>query len=292
MNKLIEQSVYFMIWICALLYFGAVLGIIGFLAIKGSGQLSLSLIFGDVSPIDAMLLRRHVFDGLFPAIAGTTLLVIFTMGFAIPVGIGAGIYLAEYAEYPMKRAMNIFFDTLAAIPSIVIGLFGLSLIIFLNKYFYVRIYPSLLISSLSLSILVLPYIIRSTQLALEGIPQITRLTALSLGATKLQNIFYVLLPKSLSGILSGVLLAVGRCASDVAVIMLTGVAANAGIPKSILGPFEALPFYIFYISSEYKNQVELMNGYSASLILLIICAILFIISSIIGKSIKKLSLIQ
>lgn len=292
MNKLIEQSVYFMIWICALLYFGAVLGIIGFLAIKGSGQLSLSLIFGDVSPIDAILLRKHVFDGLFPAIAGTILLVILTMGFAIPIGIGAGIYLAEYAKYPMKRAMNIFFDTLAAIPSIVIGLFGLSLIIFLNKYFYSRLYPGLLISSLSLSVLVLPYIIRSTQLAMEGIPQITRLTALCLGATKLQNIFYVLLPKSLSGILSGVLLAVGRCASDVAVIILTGVVANAGIPKSVLGAYEALPFYIFYISSEYKNQVELMTGYSASLILLIICTVLFIISSIIGKSIKRLSLIQ
>lgn len=292
MNKLIEQSVYFMIWICALLYFGAVLGIIGFLAIKGSELLSLSLIFGDVGAIDAILLRKQVFDGLFPAIAGTILLVVLTMSFAIPIGIGAGIYLAEYAEYRIKHMMNIFFDTLAAIPSIVIGLFGLSLIIFLNKYFHSRLYPSLFISSLSLSVLVLPYIIRSTQLAMEGVPQITRLTALSLGATKLQNIFYVLLPKSLSGILSGVLLAIGRCASDVAVIMLTGVVANAGIPGSLLGAYEALPFYIFYIASEYRNQAELMTGYSASLILLIICTILFIISSVMGKSVKRLSLIQ
>lgn len=292
MNKLVEQTIYFFIWLWTILYFILINIIIGYLTIKGSEQLSLSLIFGDVGAFDALLIKKHVLDGLFPAIVGTILLVILTICFAIPVGIGAGIYLAEYADYHTKRVVNIFFDTLSAIPSIVIGLFGLSLIIFINKYLHTRIYTGLIISSLSLAVLVLPYIVRSTELALEGIPLSTRIAALSLGATKIQNILYVLLPKSLPGILSGVLLSVGRCASDVAVIMLTGAVANAGVPRSIFDNYEALPFFIFYISSEYRNNAELMNGYSASLILLIICIFLFIISTIMGKSISKLSLIR
>ncbi len=292
MNKLVEQTIYFFIWLWTILYFILINIIIGYLTIKGSEQLSLNLIFGDVGAFDALLIKKQVLDGLFPAIVGTTFLVLLTICFAIPVGIGAGIYLAEYADYHTKRVVNIFLDTLSAIPSIVIGLFGISLIIFINKYLHTRIYTGLIISSLSLAVLVLPYIVRSTELALEGIPLSTRIAALSLGATKIQNILYVLLPKSLPGILSGVLLSVGRCASDVAVIMLTGAVANAGVPRSIFDNYEALPFFIFYISSEYRNNAELMNGYSASLILLIICIFLFIISTIMGKSISKLSLIR
>jgi phosphate transport system permease protein len=168
-------------------------------------------------------------------------------------------------------------------PSIVIGLFGFSLAVFLHKHFSDRIGPCLLISSIALSLLVLPYIIRTTQGALESIPLDIRLTALALGASKLQNIFLVLIPKSLSGIMSGIILAIGRCAEDTAVIMLTGAVASAGLPKSLFSQYEALPFFIYYISSQYSSQDELMQGYGAAIILLLLCGILFSVAFVIRK---------
>jgi phosphate transport system permease protein len=178
----------------------------------------------------------------------------------------------------MKKVVGGLFDILAGIPSIVVGLYGFSIAIFLHHHFSDRIGPCLLISALSLGVLVLPYIVRSTQTSLEELPAHIRYTAMALGATRLQNIAYVLIPNALSGISSGVILAIGRCAEDTAVILLTGVVATAGVPSSLLAQYEALPFYIYYISSQYTNPAELSNGYGACLVLLGICSLLFMVA--------------
>jgi len=250
--------------------------LLGYLFVKGYESLNLSLIFGETAPLRAILLQERVFDGLLPAIAGTLVLIILSIVWAIPVGMTTGIYLAEYADPWVKKILDAFFDVLSGMPSIVIGLFGFAFAVFLHKHYSDRIGPCLLISSVALSLLVLPYIIRTTQGALESNPLDIRLTALALGATKLQNIFLVLIPKSLSGIMSGIILAIGRCAEDTAVIMLTGAVASAGLPRSLFSQYEALPFYIYYISSQYANPKELMQGYGASIILLLLCAGLFL----------------
>ena len=284
MNRSLEKLVVGFSWMSGILLLGTISCIIGYLFIKGIGTINIGLIFGETDPIEALLFKKQVFDGLFPAILGTFSLVVLSVGWAVPIGLATGIYLAEYAPSSMiKKVFNLFFDILAGIPSIVVGLFGFSLAVFLHKHYSERIYPCLLISSLSLAFLTLPYIIRTTQVSLESLPAETRLTALALGATRLQNIFYILIPKSLSGIVSGVILAIGRCAEDTAVIMLTGVVATAGVPKSIFSTYEALPFYIFYISSQYSNTQELMSGYGASIILLTICAFLFFLAFVIQK---------
>lgn len=270
-------------WFCGILLLSAFSCIIGYLFLKGFHTLNLNLIFGKTAPSDALLFRKQVFDGLFPAIAGTFSLVILSVIFAVPAGIASGIYMAEYSGVRVKKIFSLFFDILAGIPSIVIGLFGFSAAVFLHKNYSQQIYPCLLISSLSLAFLVLPYIIRATQISLESLCPETRLAALAMGATKLQNIVYVLVPRSLSGIVIGVILAIGRCAEDTAVIMLTGVVASAGVPKSVLSNYEALPFYIYYISSQYSNPRELASGYGASVILLAICAFLFFIAFVIEK---------
>ncbi|MBU1052438.1 MAG: ABC transporter permease subunit [Proteobacteria bacterium] len=276
-QRFLEISINCFAWFSGLLLIASVFLIIAFLFINGWGSLNLSLIFGDVPPADALLFRRQVFSGLFPAIVGTISLVILAVGMATPVGIATGIYLAEYGKENTKTFLSIFYDILAGIPSIVIGLFGFSLSILLHRYIN-EFYPCLLISAMSLAILVLPYLIRTTQFAMENIEEDVRLTAPALGANTLQNILYVLLPRSLSGIASGVILAIGRCAEDTAVIMLTGVVATAGIPKSLMKSYEALPFYIYYISSQYINSDELQTGYGAAIILLLICAGLFLIA--------------
>jgi len=289
-NRIIEKLVVTYGWICCIILVGAVVSITGFLVIKGASAINMSLIFGDTDPVDALLFRKQVFGGLFPAITGTISLVILSVSLAVPVGVAAGIYMAEYGNRIIKQFFSVIFDILAGIPSIVIGLFGFSVAIFLHKYFYERIYPCLLISGISLAFLVLPYIVRTTQVSLESISEEIRLTAPALGATKLQNIIYVLIPRSLSGIVSGVVLAIGRCAEDTAVIMLTGVVATTGVPESLLSSYEALPFYIYYISSQYSDKNELMTGYGAAIILLIVCSLFFFTAFIIKRRLSNQAL--
>jgi phosphate transport system permease protein len=236
-----------------------------------------------VDVLDAVLLKKRVFDGLFPAIAGTLSVVALSVGLAVPVGVCAGIYMSEFATVFQQRVFGLMFDILAGIPSIVIGLFGFSGAIFIHKYISNDFRPCLAVSVVALAFLVLPYITRTTQAAMQGLSIQIRQAALALGATRVQNIFYVLLPRSFSGILSGIILAIGRCAEDTAVIMLTGVVATAGIPGSLLGSYEALPFYIYYISSQHTDAAELMSGYGAAIILLGVCAVLFFLAFLIKR---------
>jgi phosphate transport system permease protein len=274
-------------WISSLALVGAVAAIVSFLLFKGFPALNLRLIFGDTAPMAALLLQEPVFDGILPAMAGTLILVLTAVGMALPVGLAAGIYLAEYSRGRIKQLLSLFFDILAGIPSIVVGLFGFSLAVFLHQHLSSRIYPCLFISAISLAFLVLPYLIRGTQAALESLPLNDRITAPALGATKLQNIGFVLVPRALDGIVSGIILSIGRCAEDTAVIMLTGAVATAGMPSSVLSTYEALPFYIYYISSQYMDQQELLNGYAAAIVLLMICSGLFFISLVIKKRLGR-----
>lgn len=277
-------------WICALLLLGAVTSIMAYLLVKGLAAVDIRLIFGEASPLEALLLRQPVFDGLFPAMVGTLVLIGLSVVLALPVGFASGVYLAEYAGARVKGVLNLVFDILAGIPSILVGLFGFAGAVFLHKHYSARIAPCLLLSGLALAFLVMPYIIRTTQVALEGLPYETRLTGLALGATRLQNLFYVLLPKALPGMISGVILAIGRCAEDTAVIMLTGVVVSAGVPKSLLGPYEALPFYIYYISSQYTNPEELARGYGAALVLLLLCLALFALAFVFKRRLSYFTL--
>ena len=275
MQRVMEKLVLVCSWTMTLVLCVCVSVFLAYIFIKGMPRLGMELIFGNADPLAALWGQARVFDGIFPAMVGTFFLVILSTVLALPVGVCSGIYLAEYATPGMKKVLGGLFDILAGIPSIVIGLFGFSLSIFLHAHFSDRLGPCLLISALSLAVLVIPYIVRSTQMSLEELPADMRRTALALGATRLQNIAYVLIPNALSGISSGVFLAIGRCAEDTAVILLTGVVATAGVPSSLLSPYEALPFYIYYISGQYANPAELSNGYGACLVLLGICSVLF-----------------
>ena len=111
-------------WGAVLVLTGSVLVLLGYLLVKGVPSLGRDLIFGQVDVLDAVLLKKRVFDGLFPAIAGTLSVVVLSVGLAIPVGVCAGIYMSEFATVFQQRVFGLMFDILAGIPSIVIGLFG------------------------------------------------------------------------------------------------------------------------------------------------------------------------
>lgn len=279
-RRFVEYAFAVFAWGSGLVLLGSVSCLLGYLFVRGLPSLGLDLIFGSVSPLDALLLKRQVLDGLYPALAGTLLLVFLSVSMAVPLGLTTGIYMAEFAPLPLKNTFSVFYDILAGVPSIVVGLFGFSLILMLHRIFG-EVYPCLMISACSLAFLVLPYLIRSTQVSLENLPTDIRLTALALGASPTQNLLFVLIPRCLPGIVSGVVLSIGRCAEDTAVIMLTGAVAMAGLPKSLLGSYEALPFYIYYTSSQYMDAAELSRGYGAAILLLFVCVLLFFISFII-----------
>jgi len=287
MRRLLEHGVAIFSWSGTLLLLTVLLVLLGYLGYRGAGAVETGLIFGTIPPLDALLLRRQVFDGLFPAIAGTFALVLLAVGLAVPVGLAAGIYMAEYCRGRSRQVLSLLFDVLAGLPSIVVGLAGFSLTIALHRLLPSRFGPCLLISAFSLGFLILPYIIRSTQLALESVPPALRLSAPALGATKLQNIRYVLLPARLPAILGGIILATGRAAEDTAVIMLTGAVASAGLPRSLFEQFEALPFFIYFISSQYSDPGELQKGFGAAILLLAACAILFLGAFVIEQTLSR-----
>lgn len=254
-----------------------------FLFYKGFSNFSLEIIFDNVAIIDAILGKARVFDGIFNAIVGSILVSSLAVIFALPIGFLSAVFIAIFAPKKIKRVLSFSYELLASIPSIVIGLFGLSITIYLHKAFFDDLYTCLLISSISLAILITPYVVKMCEDALNKTPNSIKNCALNLGATRYQNLFFVQLPYIKKELFSSIVLSIARAVEDTSVIMLTGAVAMASIPNSLLAKYEALPFFIFYISSEYQDIYELNKAYVAALILLFVSITLFIFAFIIQK---------
>ena len=202
--------------------------------------------------------------GIWPAIVGTFYLTLGTSVFAVPFGIGAAIYLSEYA--PDNRAtqlIRIAIINLAGIPSVVYGLFGLGLfVLFLNFG------TSILAGSLTLSIMTLPVIISTTEEALRAVPQAFRTVSISVGATKWQTIRRIVLPQALPGILTGVILGLERAAGETAPILFTVAAFFLPrLPNSPLDATMALPYHLYVISTQVPGM-PIKIQYGTALVLL------------------------
>ena len=204
--------------------------------------------------------------GVFPAIIGTFYLTLGAILFALPLGLSCAIYLCEYS--PKSFVVNIIrisINNLAGVPSVVFGLFGLA--VFVNFF---KFGVSVLSGSLTLGILALPLIISASQEALMAVPQSIREASLSLGATKWETIKNIVLPTALPGILTGVILSIGRVAGETAPILFTAAAFyTRGYPKSIFSEVMALPYHIYALMTEgtHPDQQKAI-AYGCSLILL------------------------
>lgn len=208
--------------------------------------------------------------GIFPAILGTLYLTIGAICFALPLGTSAAIYLTEYSvQNRLIRIIRIGINNLAGVPSVVFGLFGLAIFVkFLN--FGV----SILSGSLTLGILILPTIIRASEEALSAVPQSFREASLALGATKWQTIQKVVLPNSISGILTGSILSIGRAAGETAPILFTAATFyTMRLPNSIFSEVQTLPYHIYALMTEGthpESQVPIAYGTALVLILLVL----------------------
>lgn len=274
-QRFLDRGFTWFSWLAALVVLGVVGIFLGFLGIHGLATLDLRLFFGEASPWQVMVGAQPAGDGLWPACVGTIYLVALSSLLAIPLGVGSGIYLAQYAAPVPKRLFGFAVDLLAGIPSILMGLFGFALILFLRKTLLPQANTGLLLSAGCLVLLILPYLILTTKSSLEGLPPTLQVAGLSLGFTPWQNLVHILLPAASRGILSGVILAVGRSAEDTAVILLTGVVANAGVPQSLTDKFAALPFHIYYLAAEHRTAGELAQAYGAALVLLLLTGSLY-----------------
>lgn len=275
-------------WATAIGVLLVVAGLVGFLLSRSYHVLDPELFFGDVPWHEVLFGRARVFGGIWPAVLGTLLLVVFSAAVAVPIGMAAGIYVSEYAGPWMRASVTLVVDVLAGTPSIIMGLFGFSMILLLRQTLMPDATTGLLLAAVCIALLVLPYVIRATHSALEGLPDAMRLLGPSVGMSRTQSVVRILVPAASRGILSGAVLSLGRAAEDTAVIMLTGAVATAGGrgPQALSDKFEALPFKIFVIAAEHNSADELSVGFASALVLLALTTLLFSGAFVLQRSLE------
>jgi phosphate transport system permease protein len=251
-------------WIFRLLSFLVVailVVILGFIIVRGISVISWE--FLSQAPREGM-----TEGGIFPAIVGTFYLVLGSMLFAFPIGILSGIYINEYAKDSwFKRFVKLMTNNLAGIPSIVFGLFGMAL--FVN---YFKFGDSILAGSLTLGLLALPVVIRTTEEALKSVDNSFRIGSLALGATKWQTTSRVVLPMAFPNIITGLILSIGRVSGETAPILFT-VAAYflPKLPNSIFDQVMALPYHLYVISTSGTNiEASRAMAYGTAFVLIMI----------------------
>lgn len=209
---------------------------------------------------------RFEYGGIFPQIVGSVYLVSLCTLFGAPLGIASAIYLAEYApDNTITRAVRFFTETLAGMPSIVIGLFGLQFLVY-----RLQLKTSLIAGAISLSFMMLPWTIRASEEAIKVVPREYREASLALGATKWQTILKVVIPAAMPGILTGILLGMGKAIGETAVVWLTaGSGLEAFVPRSLRSPTGSLPMYIYLLATQGHTAQGMQNAFGASLVLLV-----------------------
>ena len=218
-----------------------------------------------------------------PALLGTILLTLGTAIAAIPLGVGAAIYLAEYAkDTRFTRLIRLAIVNLAGIPSIVYGLFGLGVfVLFLGTG------TSILAGSLTLGIMTLPVVISTSEEAILAVPQEFRLVSLSLGATHWQTVRNQVMPQATPGIITGVILGLGRAAGETAPILFTVAAFYLPqLPQSIFDQTMALPYHLYVIATQVPGM-PLSVQYGTALVLLFLVLSLTLIASILRTIMRR-----
>ncbi len=273
-SKTSEKIAFSLLTLATLIVAGFVLIILGYIILNGYGAINLEF-------ITQMPNRMMTEGGIYPAIVGTIYLIIGSMSVALPIGVMAAIYLNEYAgESRTTWLIEMAINNLAGTPSVVFGLFGLALFV---KYFGFG--PSILSASLTLALLILPVIIRSTEEALITVPKEYRESSLALGVSKWQTIRHVVLPAAIPGIITGSVLSIGRVAGETAPILFTGAAYFLPrLPDSVYSQFMALPYHLFVLATAGTNIAKTRPiQYGTALVLLIIVLSLNLVAVLIRR---------
>ena len=217
---------------------------------------------------------------MLPSIINTLIMIGVALLIAVPVGVFSAVYLTEYAKKGNKlvQVIRITAETLSGIPSIVYGLFGMLFFVNTLKWGF-----SVLAGAFTLSIMILPLIMRQTEEALKAVPDSYREGSFGLGAGKLRTVFRIVLPSAVPGILAGVILAIGRIVGETAALIYTAGTVAQG-PKNVLGSGRTLAIHMYMLSSEglYMNQ-----AYATAVILLVLVVAINNLSGVVAKKLTK-----
>lgn len=262
MNRKSKEALYFSLArACAGIVVGALVIILGYILISGVGRFSVGFFTQDPAP---NIRGSLVMGGILSPLVGTIMLMLLVLAIAIPIGILGTIFLVEYwGNNRWSRGVWLVVNNLAGVPSIVWGLLGVGLFVY-----YLGFGKSLIAAAITLSLLVLPIVMVATRGAIEAVPPSIYEASIGLGATKWQTVRHHILPYSASGVLTGTILAMSRAGGETAPILLTGVAVNALIPSSLFDQFQALPYYIYYLTTVTDRGNAYPMAYAAALVLI------------------------
>ena len=274
-NNVLDRSVFkglkYFSYVCTVLSVVALVAVVWYVLSRGIDKISLDLLFGE-------------YDGkspsILPAFKGTVILVLISAAIAVPIGIFTAIFLVEYMNNKGKfvKFIRLATETLAGIPSIVYGLFGYLIFVVSFGWGY-----TLLGGGITLAIMILPVIVRSTEESLLAVPDGLREGAYALGANKVRTIFKIILPSAASGIVTSVILAIGRVVSESAVLILTiGMVVNL-VPQNAMSPGTSLALDIYFFASHgYPEEAA-----ATSVVLLLFVFALNLIAGGAGKLLKN-----
>ncbi len=276
-----ERLVFHLLRLNSLLIVGLLAVILWFLLSRGAAK-AFSWPFLSEMPRDGMTQ-----GGILPAIVGTLLLTAVAMVVSLPMGVLSAIYLNEYAkEGTLKRVIRLATNNLAGVPSVVFGLFGMAL--FVKGLGFGT---SILAGGLTLALVALPVIIRTTEEALKTVPKSYREASLALGATQWQTVRRVVLPAAASGILTGSILSLGRVAGETAPILFTAAAYFLPrLPDSLLDQVMALPYHLYVIATS-GTQIEKSRpmAYGTAVVLLMLVTILNLAAVLLRSRFRKMT---
>lgn len=274
-NNVLDRSVFkglkYFSYVCTVLSVVALVAVVWYVLSRGIDKISWDLLFGE-------------YDGkspsILPAFKGTVILVLISAAIAVPIGIFTAIFLVEYMNNKGKfvKFIRLATETLAGIPSIVYGLFGYLIFVVSFGWGY-----TLLGGGITLAIMILPVIVRSTEESLLAVPDGLREGAYALGASKVRTIFKIILPSAASGIVTSVILAIGRVVSESAVLILTiGMVVNL-VPQNAMSPGTSLALDIYFFASHgYPKEAA-----ATSVVLLLFVFALNLIAGGAGKLLKN-----
>ncbi len=256
-NRTVEKLWRTLLLVMTLLLILPVLVILAVLVYKGGPVLSLDFLLTE--PTNGMTA-----GGILPALIGTVWLVSVALLASVPIGVAAALYLSEYApENWLTRALNLAIINLAGVPSIVHALFGVGAFVL-----FFRFGTSILAASLTLAVMTLPVVIVATKESLQAVPQAFREACWNMGATRWQTIRKIVLPNSISGILTGVILEVSRTAGETAPIMFTGAAFFLPfLPQGVFDQTMAMSLHLFVVSTQVPDVPEALP-YGVALVLI------------------------
>lgn len=270
-NRKIFSALKYVSRVCTAVAVASLIAVIAYVLVNGVGEISADLLFGEYKGDNVSIL---------PALKGTIDLVLLAAAIAVPIGIFTAIFLVEYMRGKGKlvKVIRVATETLAGIPSIVYGLFGYLVFVVTFGWGY-----SLLGGGITLAIMILPVLVRSTEESLLAVPAGYREGALALGASKVRTIFTVVLPAAASGIVTAVILAIGRVISESAVLILTiGMVVNR-MPASMMSPGTSLALDIYYFANNgYPKQAA-----ATAVVLLLLVVVLNLLATGAGKLLKK-----